>query len=522
MTSRPHQITGACWLVVFTFAGAPAYADSREVLPLPVIEPPPLGTIASNPWVNLPRLSAFPLTVVAEIDTVIDDRSAFGDTDRDGLMEIISMDRRSETDAYTLVIVERQPDNAYVVHYPLGLNYYFHVGATGDLDRDSKMEIVGQIGSQVHLLESPEPWSFPTRLAWTSAPISNVGGNTAVGDSDGDGRMEIIHSQNTFGSNSRLVIFENRGDDAYVEVYNEPTPGNGYTGDKLVVDLDQDGRREIALCGISGFLHIIESTGDDEWQTVFVDSTGIANAYSLEGGIDSDGNGRPELFVRGSHFAFPSSGVAPARVYEAIGDNQFVLVAAIPMPGASYTAAQGDLDGDGVAEYIVFWSRPPWEPPGGLWIYRAVAEATWETIAVLENPGALMGIHYTSDLNSNGRAEIFWEGDLAWTSTSISRVFAYEPTSDVVSPRDNASIRITPNPLRNGDTGRIWTSRSNGPVSILAVHDVSGRLVAWHDLHGSAIEWRPERMPAGVYFMRLLGPRGDDIGTTRIVVLPPR
>jgi hypothetical protein len=133
-----------------------------------------------------------------------------------------------------------------------------------------------------------------------------------------------------------------------------------------------------------------------------------------------------------------------------------------------------------------------------------------------------MGIHYTSDLNSNGRAEIFWKGDLAWTSTSISRVFAYEPTSDVVVPDENPTVRITPNPLCNGDTGRIWTTRSNDPASILAVHDVSGRMVARHDIRGHALEWRPDRLPAGVYFVRLLGARGEALGATRTLVLPAR
>ncbi len=375
------------------------------------------------------------------------------------------------------------------------------------------------------MLESPDPWSFPSRVAWVSPPVSNVGGKTTIGDSDGDGRMEIIHSRNTFSGTSRLVIFENQGDDAYVEVYNEALlPRNASTGEKVVLDLDQDGRREIAMCGSEGFVHIVETQGDNSWSLVFVDSTGLMNAYAAAGGSDSDGNGRPELFIRGNDFSVFPPTTWPARVYEASGDDQFELVATIPVPGGGSgvaTAALGDLDGDGRAEYIATKHVVPWEPPGGLFVYKALAEGAWQLVTFIEDIGSLMGIAYVCDLNQNGRGDIFWMGTLGWTSTPVSRVFEYEPTSDVATTAPRRAFRILPNPVPRGGVATLWTAAA--PIApILLVHDVRGRLVARHDLRGRALEWWPRDLAAGVYFVRLTDARLGDFGTTRALVLPVR
>jgi hypothetical protein len=500
-----------------------ATSSLAQVLPLPIVEPQTKTSAPWSPIVRPPQVLAFPLTVVAEIDTVIDgDWTVFADTDRDGLMEIVSTDQITGISIPTVVVAERQPDNTFVVHYPLGLHRYLLTYATGDLDGDGKMEIIGQQGSNVYVYESAEPWEFPTRLAWTSPPLSNVGGHTTVGDSDGDGRMEIIHSRNTFSGTSRLVIFENRGDDEYVQVFSELTPGNAAVGEKVVLDLDQDGRREIAMGGSDGFVYIFESIADDTWQQVFVDSTGLKNAYAAEGGVDTDRNGKPELFVRGNAFGSEPP-VWPAIVCEAVGDDAFVRVGTILVPGDGggvTTDALGDLNGDGSAEYIARVGRAPWEPPGGLLIYSAVAEGNWQPVAFLEDVGSLMGMHYTCDLNSNGRPEIFWMGDLAWTFTPTSRVYAYEPTSDTIGSPASRTFTLAPNPIRQGATALVRAGAWSLAASTLAVHDVGGRLVARNDMRGQALEWRPRELAAGVYFVRLTDARGANLGAARVVVLP--
>src|SRR5262249_48064958 len=143
----------------------------------------------------------------------------------------------------------------------------------------------------VQVFESPDASSYPSQLVWSSPYLSNFGGYTAIGDTDRDGRMEIIQSVN---GPDRLAIFECAGDNSFTQVYNGAISGTSDTGEKVIADLDGDGLIEIATCGSPGVLNIFESPADNVWVRSFVASTGMWNAYTIDGGWDTDGNGKPE------------------------------------------------------------------------------------------------------------------------------------------------------------------------------------------------------------------------------------
>jgi hypothetical protein len=111
--------------------------------------------------------------------------------------------------------------------------------ATGDLDRDGKAGVIGQHGYEIHVYASVDPESYPTRLVWSSPNLSSVTGHTTVGDTERDGRMEIIHSRNPFAGDSQLYIYENTADDTYEQVY-WTVVGVGANREKVVADLDGD------------------------------------------------------------------------------------------------------------------------------------------------------------------------------------------------------------------------------------------------------------------------------------------
>lgn len=289
--------------------------------------------------------------------------------------------------------------------------------AAGDLDKDGKAEIIGQTGFKVQVYESVDSTSYPTELVWSSPDLSNVGGNTTIGDTDRDGRMEIIHSQNFFGGNSNLIIFENTGDDTFEQVYSSTVFGNASSGEKAITDLDGDGLLEIAFIGGGGWVYVYESPANDTWEVIWTDLTGMHNSYATEGGLDTDGNGKPELFVYGQ--VFGASVYWTTMVYEASGDDEFARVATFsvedPYTGATHNAL-GNLDGAGFEEYLM-------DSHVGLWIYRATSEGQWSQIEYIDDPHpnkTHAGV-YAYDVNRNGKPEVIWEG---WPTTVI-----YEPPS---------------------------------------------------------------------------------------------
>jgi hypothetical protein len=242
---RDGPVRAAGWTLAFLVTAGALWVGSASgqesgVLPPPLMERRAVAKTMS-PWNTLATQDTFPLAIVAEIESVVNSDVTFGDTDRDGLLEIITEHFSVTTFRWQLVIVEEQGDNTYVATYPLRLGQDLMPYATGDLDADGKMEIVGQYSSFLRVYESLDGSGFPTELVWESPPMTNVGGKTITGDTDGDGRMELIHSRSGFGGTGGIVIFENNGDDSYVEVFSAPKPGNVATYEKAVVDLDGDG-----------------------------------------------------------------------------------------------------------------------------------------------------------------------------------------------------------------------------------------------------------------------------------------
>ena len=84
---------------------------------------------------------SFPLELIAEIEVGHSGAVAFGDTDHDGLNEVIIS---AGPGCGNYRILEEQGNNVYTVEYTGACLLPF---ATGDLDQDGKAEIIGQVGS---------------------------------------------------------------------------------------------------------------------------------------------------------------------------------------------------------------------------------------------------------------------------------------------------------------------------------------------------------------------------------------
>jgi len=365
--------------------------------------------------------------------------------------------------------------------------------------------------------ESTSPSTYPTVLTWTSPALTNILGIPTIGDTDRDGDMEIIHSVNTYGV-SWLVIFENRGDNEFVEVFETPTSGRQDSGPKVVADLDQDGLIEIAFCGTSGFLHVFESPDDDVWQETFVDTTGLFNAYAVCGGVDTDGNGKPELFVAGDG----GGGLRVTYVYEAASDNSYTRIATLTYNDqhmAGLTSIVADIDGTGRPEYVLSVFRQ-------LLVYRAVAPGEWlMTVGAIDPDvdGMQTDVH-TFDVNQNGREEIFWaaEGNIHTQATLVLE-HPPVPVTDVQPSGALAleALTVVPNPCQAQAT-LLLGPRSRATASAVAVFDAAGRLVSRgppvRGISGQLL-WAPLALRPGLYFLRVEGPSGRPLAVGRTVVV---
>ena len=438
----------------------------------------------------------FPLTLLANVEYSYGYGIAFGDTDHDGANEVAFT---GGSQSYR--IWEHQGNNTYTLEASGTSDLVTY--AMGDLDRDGRSEIIGQTSGYVQVFESIDALSHPSELVWSSPYLSNIGGYTAIGDTDRDGRMEILQSVNGNGSGSGLAVFENTGDNTFALVFNAVLSGPSATGEKLIADLDGDGKLEIALCGSPGWLHIFESPCNDTWVLSHREGTGLYNAYTIVGGRDTDGNGKPEIFVTGD-----SASVLTTRIYESLGDDSFHRVSTIGIDqglGPS-SAAVCNVDGVGSEEFLLR-SGP------GIRIFRASATGTWNLIGSTYDFGG--GIH-PFDLNGNGKPELIRE----WYTTT--RIYEYprtttDPSFD--STLQPGELDIVPNPCRAQATLRL-APRSD-TAARLAVFDVRGRIVEQRVIEssGAPILWQPRGLPAGVYLVRLENSNGRVIASGRGTVV---
>ncbi len=429
---------------------------------------------------------------------------AFGDTDHDERNEAVFYWRDPNWE-WHYVILEEQGSNVYSQEY---VGPQLIPWAIGDLDQDGKAEIIGQVGYYVHVYESADATSYPSQLVWSSPALSNVEGFTTIGDTDRDGKMEIIHSVN-FGS--FLYIFENSGDNGYTLAFSTHT-GSQDDGEKVIADLDGDGLVEIAFCGHRGQLHVYESPADNTWVETFSDTTELRNANGAEGGVDTDGNGIPELFIAGDRSADYQK---TTLVYEANGDNQFAVVATLLLLGdnsaGGATNAIGDLDGAGLAEYVFVGAF-------GLFVYAASGPGTWELQSETLDPtpsGYYNGVQ-TFDVNKNGRQEVFWD-----SFGPPIMVLERPPRTSDSGPLDTARLeplRVLPNPLRG--RGIVVAPLSAQDAERLTVYDAKGRLVESLGVAKTGSRaWDPSRLSAGVYYVQLENRHGLPLARGRATIL---
>jgi hypothetical protein len=334
------------------------------------------------------------------------------DADQDNLFEIYMYIKDNVGGwTFTYRIYENDGTNNYplVFRSTEGMIPY----AYGDTDGDSLPDVIGQNGYYVESYESPTQGELPTLRVWQSPQLMNVTGYTAVGDLDQDGQGEIIHTQNSFGIDNRLVIFECTGNNQYQQIFNQQVSNNNL-GTKAVADFDGDGLMEVAFSSGGGDVYVFESPGNNQFQLTFTENMNAFNAYACSYADDIDGNGRPEFVCSGSS----SSLGWVTRIYEAAGNDSFIVRQEICIIDG-YTGlpgnAVGDLDGDGTQEIIIQTAQ-------ALHLYQWNGVEFVNEGTIPENFGYILHGIFSYDSNFNGYDDLFWLGlgdSGYWTNLTI-------------------------------------------------------------------------------------------------------
>ena len=332
---------------------------------------------------------------------------AVGDIDDDGNPDIIVSDYSTSGGA-KIYVFENTGDDSYQLVWNSGTTFtmpycYMEIG---DQDGDGKLEIIAleSIGTRpfngkIHVFENGGDNTY--QEVWNSGV--DLSGIEPTGlflgeDADNDGKREIIIGTGYQCGDRKIRVYENTGDNAYQQVWNSGSALWDTVLEGAVGDTDGDGKKEIVVGSgdLDSQVHVFECNGDNSYELVSSLGTFNQQVRAIIG--DQDGDGKSEIIAAGGM----NMVVHVFEHTEAIGDNTYTSVwNSGTMDGFVYGVATGYQDNDGNGEIII----PCWD--GKVYLFENSGDNTyqevWNSGSVMS--GRICGVA-TGDQDGDGKLEI--------------------------------------------------------------------------------------------------------------------
>jgi hypothetical protein len=331
--------------------------------------------------------------------------------------------------------------------------------AAGDIDGDGLTDIVCVTTEpdsanprleydDVITIESPDSFSYPSRLSWFYRYDSNqvIPYPTYLApDLDGDGHEEIMMGGD---------MWENVGNDSNELVW---TSG-GRCGPNIAYgDFDMDGKMNFA----TGYatMYVWECTGDDQYQVVYQDDVGQSNGYDVFTTNDIDGDGPPEFYVA---YENVPRGKMYLYMWEAdeIGSDVYhrTLIDSVSFSGTDWGrwSECGDINADGIDECI-------WTTPDIIKVYKAVGNDDLEEVWHWNNDhgGFRSLVSTVYDINNDGYNELITAGNTKISIFEIDGVDLLSPNGGSCSVGDTVPIRWAVNTPPRCDSLSLFLKRDS-------------------------------------------------------------
>ena len=394
---------------------------------------------------------------------------AIADVNGDGKPDlIIANEEQSKTDPEgSISVMFGRGDGTFhaAVNYSSGGESAYSV-AVADVNGDGKLDLVvanGCFGSDcsagsVGVLLGKGDGTFKKAVIYRSGAASVFGSHVAVGDLNGDGKLDLAVANTGSGCGSGcpeglIGILLGNGDGTFRKAKTYRTGGFDGIGWVEIADVNGDKKPDLVVANycatecsyppVEGSVGVLMGNGDGTFKAVKTYPSGGDGTASVAV-ADLNNDGKPDLLVAncGPEACGPGSPGGNVGVLIGNGNGTFKRVVNYQAANSPFNVVAADVNGDGKLDIVVSnWGTPnAGTNDGAVTVLPGKGNGTFRPAQTFPSGGAEAPSVAVADVNNDGRPDIVLAcvaDTLNQTSTGVVTVLINE-TKTVRRPAKTA------------------------------------------------------------------------------------
>jgi hypothetical protein len=301
-----------------------------------------------------------------------------------------------------------------------------------DVNGDGKLDLVvanGCLGSDcstggVSVLLGKGNGTFKTAVTYSSGAASVFGSRVAVGDLNGDGKLDLAVATTGSGCGNGcpkglVAVLLGRGDGTFKKAKTYSTGGFDAIGWVAIADLNGDKKPDLVVANycateceyppVEGSVSVLLGKGDGTFRAAKTYLSGGDGTASVAV-ADVNKDGKPDILVAncGPEACGPGSPGGNVGVLMGKGDGTFKPAVNYPAANSPFNVAAADMNNDGNLDIVVSnWGTPnPATNAGAVTVLLGKGNGTFRPAQTFPSGGAEAPSVAVADVNKDGLLDI--------------------------------------------------------------------------------------------------------------------